>query len=148
MTQADLAGLARAWTSAPEVESGVAEMLTVARALFVQSWWRYEFQTVAVLWSLMAVEAALRTRFPSQSTRTTLAQLLERARDSGALNDEEFVVLGAGRKLRNSLVHAVEQTTLGPGGTAPMLATAHLLINRLCSERAVGEAPSDGSPTA
>ncbi len=62
VSQADLEGLAQGWSCSPTVEPAVAEMLAVARALFVQSWFRYEFQVVAVVWSLMGVEAALRGR--------------------------------------------------------------------------------------
>ncbi len=80
-------------------------------------------------------------------TRTSLAELLERARDAGALSDEELSVLDAGRRLRNSLVHAIGQTSLTLGAVVPMLETAHLLINRLCADSVATEARDDSPRT-
>lgn len=131
IAQADLADIADDWPRPPAATPGVAEMLAVARALFVHAWWRYEFQLVAVVWSLMAVEAALRDRHAAGDERPSFSELLRRARREGTLGDSELTVLENGRRLRNGLVHPSEQSNMTLGATAPILHTAHLIIDRV-----------------
>lgn len=61
----------------------VAQLLRTTRALFVDSWLHYKFLTVAVAWSLIAVEAALRNVHPGRG-RDPLKALHRRAHSAGA----------------------------------------------------------------
>ena len=60
-----------------------------------------------------------------------LASLLARVGRAGILDAEELRLPKAAGKLRNSLAHPDQQTALTPGAAAPMLSTAHELIDRL-----------------
>ncbi len=50
------------WPTTEATPEGVARLLRTSRDLYVASFYAYEFLTVGVLWSLLAVEAALRLR--------------------------------------------------------------------------------------
>lgn len=66
---ADLVAHAAGWPTHPEVNAQIAEMLKTCRALFAHSYFVYEFGPVAVVWSVLAVEAALRDRLGEEATQ-------------------------------------------------------------------------------
>lgn len=121
----DLQRLADEWRTSPVVPEGVASLLSTSRALFTHSWFVYEFMAVAVAWSLMAVEAALRSALTPVSDRTTLKDLIERAGRDGLLTAAWVERLDAARKLRNSFAHSRSQSAFTVGMAAPLLEAAH-----------------------
>ena len=107
-------------------------MLAVSRDLFVHSYFVHEFAVVAVVWSLLAVEASLRLALGvDPSDPTGFKKLIGRAHGRGLLSLEEMVQLDAGREFRNRLVHTEGQTTFTLGMSVPLVAVAHSLIARL-----------------
>ena len=82
----------------------VAEILGTSRQLFVHGYYVYEFVTVVVAWSLLAVETALRARLPAGESATFKA-MLKRAESEKVLTPEMADRLDAGRQIRNSFSH-------------------------------------------
>lgn len=108
--------------------SRVASLLTTSRALFVQSYFVYEFLVVSALWSLHAVEAGLRVHFDSDAR---FVQLIKMAQDSQLLTSDEVDRLDAGRRLRNELAHADEQGAWTFGMSSGVVHASHEIVARL-----------------
>ncbi|MGO4258148.1 hypothetical protein [Marmoricola sp. RAF53] len=113
------------WPRASSTPAGVEGLLKTSRDLFVCSYFAYEFLTVAVLVSLQAVEAALRSSLGSDQR---LATLSKRARAEGLVTQEQFEVLEAGRQLRNEFSHPAEPTVWTFGMAGPCIEVAHLVV--------------------
>lgn len=128
--RAALEALAATWRAGAEVAAPVADMLAVARRLFVHSYFVYEFGLVAVVWALLALEAALRDCIET-SESATLATLLDHARMRELLDAREAESLGAARELRNRLVHGRAHPAFTPGLVAELLASMHAAISNL-----------------
>jgi hypothetical protein len=60
----DLQELVLQWPTSGVVPERINEMLRTTSALFGHHYFVYEFGAVAVVWSLLALEAALCDRFP------------------------------------------------------------------------------------
>src|SRR5690242_417341 len=103
MNPARLREAADDWTVTESTPEGVAGLLGTSRALFVQSFFVYEFLTVSALLALQAVEASLKVRLDVE--RLEFARLIERAAMEGLLSEEARGRLDAGRLLRNQLSH-------------------------------------------
>ncbi len=128
--RADLRRAADSWPTSERTPHPVAEMLRVSRELFVHSYFVYEFGAVAVVWSVLALEGALRDRLGEAAGKWDgLSTLIDRTREYGWISDEEQESLKAGALFRNRLVHAGEQTYLPPGTTEPMLHASHAAIS-------------------
>lgn len=139
----DLSAIADDWTglvSEVESDAGPGSILATARSLFVHSWFDYDFQPVAVLVSLRAVEAALRSAYTSLNRRTPLAHVEERAHRDGLIGDEDHERLNAGIKLRNRFSHADRRISISPGMSVPMLEAAHRIVAQVAAHE---EPPSD-----
>jgi hypothetical protein len=80
---------------------------------------------VAGMWSLLAVEAALRVRLDSEQQ---LVKLIGRAQLEGLITDKSATQLQAARHFRNDLAHARQQDVWTVGMAAPVLATAHEVV--------------------
>jgi hypothetical protein len=128
---ADLAAAAADWPVAPGVPDEVKAILSVARELFVHSYFVYEFSVVAVAWSLFAVEAAARDCLGQSTGRKGLTALIGECHTRGWLTVEEVKSLRAGAKIRNSLAHPCLQTVFTVGMAAPMMASAHQAVSDL-----------------
>lgn len=122
---ADLSRLADEWRTSPAVPGGVASLLETSRALFTHSWFVYEFMAVAVAWSLMAVEAALREALAPVPDRMNLKDLIERAEREGRIPRAWAGRLDACRQLRNGFAHPQTQTVFTVGMAAPVLEASH-----------------------
>jgi hypothetical protein len=131
---ADLQNLADEWRTSPFVPDGVASLLSTSRALFTHSWFVYEFMAVAVAWSLMAVEAALRSALAPVSNGTSLKNLILRAEREGLVTPAWTERLHAARQLRNRFAHPETQPAFTVGMAAPLLETAH----EVCCQLAAG----------
>lgn len=133
-TWKDLQQLASEWPVSDTVPQHINAMLQTARDLFVQHYFVYEFGAVSVVWSLLALEAALRDRFSVEEDKERrLVDLIAEARDCRWIRDNDDQLLDAGRQLRNRFVHAHKQAVLTPGLVAGMLQTTQDLIVRLYS---------------
>ena len=107
MSVALLSRVASEWPTTSTTPSGVAEILRTSRQLFVHGYFVYEFVTVAVAWSLLAVEAALRAKLPGRNSR--FKSMLKRAASEALLTPEMASRLDAGRHLRNDFSHPTGQ---------------------------------------
>lgn len=122
---ADLQHLADEWRTSPGMPDGVA---------FTHGWFVYEFMAVAVAWSLMAVEAALRSALAPVPGRMSLKDLILRAEHEGLVTPAWTESLDAARQLRNGFAHPETQSAFTVGMAAPLLEAAH----EVCCQLAVG----------
>jgi hypothetical protein len=81
--------------------SGLADYLRVARALLLESYFLYDFALVATMWTMLALESALRGSLDAGDS-STLVQLINQAKERGLIDDEGAAALHDVRKLRNS----------------------------------------------
>ena len=116
-------------------------MLRVARALFVHSYFVYEFSLTAVIWGLLALEASLRGCLDA-SDRESLASLIRRAKDRGLITPIEADALDAGRELRNRIVHGHLLPAFSPGAAAQMLEATHEAISDIYERVAAESGPA------
>lgn len=141
----DLEEEVSSWERGPYVSQEIDRMLSVARSLFLHSYFVHEFAVVAVVWSLLAIEASLRLVLGTPaSDMTSFKKLIGQAHGRGLLTREEMVQLEAGRGFRNRLVHSDGQKTFSLGMSVPLLVVSHLLTARLF-ERAETGRDLDGS---
>jgi hypothetical protein len=95
------------WPINAAVPVGVADYLRVARALWVQSYFLDQAALVATMWTMLALESALRGCLDA-SDSSTLGQLINRAKERGLIDYEGASALHDVRKLRNEISqHAV-----------------------------------------
>lgn len=128
----ELRRVAGEWFVTRATPEGPAALLRTSRDLFVHAYYEYEFFTVAVIWSIFAVEAGLRARFDADH-RMDLRRLVRQAEQDGLLpargwEDER---LDAGRKLRNRVIHGKQQIVQTPAMAAPMIAASHEVVAAL-----------------
>jgi hypothetical protein len=115
---------------APEA---AATVLRTARELLRQSYYCYEFSTVAVMHSLIAVEIVLRDRIPDAGKKP-LHQLIKRGAADGILTARQAEYLDCGRQIRNGMAHG--QTThavMPPAMAVPMVTTSFTIVSELCA---------------
>lgn len=121
------------WPRATATPDDVAGLLRTSRDLYVASFYAYEFLTVGVLWSLLAVEAALRLRLDGNE-RDTLKALIGRAQKKKLLDDAAAEVLEAGRELRNGFSHPVRQEAWSFGMAGGTIRTSHAVVAHLFAD--------------
>lgn len=128
--RAALAELAGSWPSDERVRPAVGEMLRVSRQLFVHSYFVHEFAVVAVVWSVFALEAALRDCLGGEAgERDGLARLVGKAERRNWLSSAQAEAIRAGAELRNRLVHTEGQKAFTVGMTAELLAASHQAVS-------------------
>ena len=115
------------WPTTSATPHGVADLLRTSRDLYVASFYAYEFVTVGVLWSLHAVEAALRLKLKG-SEHDSLRQLVHDAHERGLLDDAAAEVLDAGRQLRNGFSHPERQEAWTYGMAGQTIRTSHAIV--------------------
>lgn len=126
--------VADSWRRDLVVATGVSEMLVVARDLFVFSFFKYDFGLVAVAWSLLALEEALRDCLDvDREKKLGLKALIGKAQGRGWFSDGEAKALHAGKKLRDRIVHTEGHKVYSPGMVAELLASSHAAIGDLYS---------------
>jgi hypothetical protein len=133
-----LAELVDQWPSSEAVtKPEVASMLKTCRDLFVHCYFVYEFGLVAVIWSVLAVEAALRDCLGEEATQDDgLGRLIGKAQGLGWLTAEQAEAIGAGAEFRNRIVHARAHGVLTLPLVAGPLQTAHEVIVQLYTRAA------------
>lgn len=97
------------------VPEAAATVLRTARELLRQSYYCYEFSTVAVMHSLIAVEIVLRDRIPGAGTKP-LFQLIRQGADAGTLTARQAEYLDYGKQIRNGMAHGKTPHAVMPLG--------------------------------
>lgn len=115
------------WPTTSATPDDVAGLLRTSRDLYVASFYAYELLTVGVLWSLLAVEAALRLKLDG-SEHDSFKTLVATARKRGLLDDAAVEVLDAGRQLRNGFSHPERQEAWSYGMAGPTIRTSHVVV--------------------
>lgn len=129
MSPGRLRHTAGTWALSTATPPGIADLLKTSRALFVQSYFAYEFLTLGVLVSLQAVETSLRVRL--EQPRERFHRLIDRGASDGLYDDVTRERLHAGRELRNLFSHPDEQVVWSYGMTAPLIAGSHEIVAAL-----------------
>jgi len=133
MSVAVLNSVASEWPTTSTTPPGVAEILRTSRLLFVHGYCVYEFFTVGVAWSLLAVETALRTRLQA-GEGARFKEMLKRAESERILTPEMADCLDAGRQIRNNFSHPTGQSVWMPSMATSALMTSHAAIAGLFPE--------------
>lgn len=115
------------WPVSEQTPKDVANQLARSRKLFVDGYYTYENFIDAVIRSLQAVEAAMRLRFNAKKG-DSFTQLIQRANREGLIDDHARDALDAGRRFRNSQIHATALAILPPSMAAGMIETSHKFV--------------------
>jgi hypothetical protein len=83
------------WPLSPNTPENVAAHLARSRQIFVDGYYTYENFIDAATRSLQAVEVALRVRMDA-GTKVSFAQMIDRAKAEGLVDDEAHDVLHTG----------------------------------------------------
>ena len=118
------------WTVSEQTPEGVAALLARSRRMFVDGYYTYENFMDAATRSLQAVEAALRVRFGADE-KVSFFNLIKRAHDEDLVDDAAYDVLNLGRRLRNSQVHATNQSVVNPVVAANIIRVSHLFVSKI-----------------
>jgi hypothetical protein len=136
--QPELIALVEGWTVGPAVPESVADVLTVARSLLIDSFVTYAYSLVAVTWGLLAMEASLNGCLPSGEgqDRRSFRRLIGEARRRGLITNDEASALGLAASLRNRIVHGHLQPKLSmqsytPHDAVVMLEAIHQAVSDL-----------------
>lgn len=113
------------------IPASAATVLRTARELLRHSYYCYEFSTVAVLHSLVAVEIVLRDRVPDAGSKP-LHTLIRQGASSGILTARQAEYLDDGRQIRNRLAHGRTTHAAMPFAMAePMVRTSFTIVTEL-----------------
>jgi hypothetical protein len=116
-----------------DVPKAAATVLRTARELLRQSYYCYEFSTVAVMHSLIAVEIVLRDRTPDAGKKP-LQKVIDQGAAEGLLTARQAEFLNDGRKIRNRMAHGrTTHTALPPAMAAGMVGTSFRIVTELCT---------------
>ena len=126
------------WPLSSDTPDGVAALLSRSRQMFVDGYYTYENFMDAATRSLQAVEAALRVRFDA-GEKASFAQLIDRAKAEGLVDDDTHDVLHAGRRLRNSQIHATATPALNPAMSARVIGSSHKLVAEIFNSEQTAE---------
>ncbi|WP_073969752.1 hypothetical protein [Streptomyces sp. CB02460] len=130
---ADMHGLVEGLVVPDGGPEAAATVLRTARELLRQSYYCFEFSTVAVMHSLIAVEIVLRDRIPDAGKKP-LQQLIKQGADAGILTARQAEYLDDGRKIRNRLVHGhTAHAAMPPAMSVPMVTTSFTIVSELCA---------------
>jgi hypothetical protein len=133
MTVVVLRGRTDKWPRSAHTPKGVATLLARSRQMFVDGYYTYEDFTDAATKSLQAVEAALRVRFGCGS-KISFAELIDRAKAEGLVDDYTHDILHTGRILRNSEIHTTAPSVLNPASAARVIGSSHKLVAEIFGE--------------
>ena len=137
----DLEAIVDTWTPLLDrvEDAGTLALLSSARALFTQSWLRYELLVDASLKALQAVECGLRQiLYPILPVTTPFKSLVWRAESDGLLIPSEADLLRAGVELRNALSHPLGVRLFTPGMAADIIERGHEFVS-IFARRAISD---------
>jgi hypothetical protein len=140
MTVENLRGRTEKLPLSPYTPKNVATILARSRQMFVDGYYTYENFSDASTRSLQAVEAALRVRFDA-GKKVTFAQLIDRAKAEGLVDDYAHDILHLGRRLRNDEIHATTPSALNPASAVGVIGAAHKLVAEIFADRAERSGP-------
>lgn len=123
----DLEAVADQWPVHSDTPPGVANQLAVARQLFTHSLLVWEFGAVAVAWSLLAVETALKT-VTGPHPPSGLHKLITEAAARGLITPKQKAELDHARRLRNQFAHPESQPVWSLWMASPALRASHEAI--------------------
>jgi hypothetical protein len=130
MTPERFASVTDTWVVSRQTPSGVSDQLDVTRSLYCHGFFVYEFITVAVQQSFIALEAALAHRL--DRPQDSLGDLIARANRHRLVDDAGFKSLDKGaRRLRNGFSHARQQEVWTPGMAAPVIGSVFTTVATL-----------------
>ncbi|MGX5187069.1 hypothetical protein ACWKT5_31000 [Streptomyces avermitilis] len=96
--------------------------MRTARELLRQSYYCYEFSTVAVMHSLIAVE------------KKPLYQLIKHGADDGILTARQAEYLDYGRQIRKGMAHGQNTHAVMPPAIAvPLVTISFTIVTELCA---------------
>ncbi|GAA3135706.1 hypothetical protein GCM10010521_22170 [Streptomyces rameus] len=125
-----------------DVPKAARTVLRTARELLRQSYYYYEFSTVAVMHSLIAVEIVLRDRIPDAGTEP-LFQLIKQGAADGILTARQAEYLDYGRQIRNGMAHGkTTHAVMPPALAVPMVTTSFAIVSELCEAVRLGDPPA------
>ncbi|MER5974454.1 hypothetical protein ABT112_32910 [Streptomyces sp. NPDC002055] len=120
----------------------VMSALETSRELIRHSYYRYEFATVAVTHSLLAVEHVLAERL---AVEAPLQDLIERAAGAGLITAELAAGLDRGRLLRDKLTQgAVTSAAVGPARAVKLVRAVFDAVSLLLRPPAAAAAKAAG----
>ncbi|MHB8379683.1 MAG: hypothetical protein ACYDB2_07175 [Acidimicrobiales bacterium] len=86
-------------------DESAVELLSMARRLFVHSWYDYEFLAISMTICLQALEAAFRRLYPDADDRVPFKKLVKRLEVEEGIPPEITATGYAAVELRNLLSH-------------------------------------------
>jgi len=104
----DLVARVDAWTVSDAVPELIADVLRVARALLIDSYFIYDYSLVATTWALLITEACLKDCLVYAAKgpdKRTFGQLIDEAHRRGLIQQDEANALRGVAELRNRVVH-------------------------------------------
>jgi hypothetical protein len=128
MTYRVMLELTQTWPVTTATPDGPAALLKAARDMFALGFYSYELMASASVWSLFAMEAALRLRLESTAP---LAKLIELAAERNLIPKGSDGALDAGRQVRNRVVHGGLQPVWSVGMAGPVMRTSHAVVAEL-----------------
>ncbi len=121
------------------VPEPIHEQIEVCKKLCVQSYFVYEFATVAMERSFMIIESALKAKYAQLGNRvnryTTLGPLMDWAIKEKIITDVPSEILKAVKKMRNIFAHPIQQSIDTPSSAINMLKKNVELINSIFKNR-------------
>ena len=93
----------------------------------MDSWFDYDFMTVACLTGFQAMEASFRVLYP-ESERTPFRKLIRRAQEEDIIPSNIADLADSGAELRNQLSHPLTHATLTVGMAGSVLENSHRLV--------------------
>jgi hypothetical protein len=127
------------------VPEGIADVLSTARRLIVDSYYEYDYTLVAGAWSWLIVEACLRGSTAAEGEgkdRRTFGELVRQARKDGLISQEESDVLSRLVELRNSVFHHAylkpkpAQESYSPDAALQMIEAVHDAVSDIYARAA------------
>jgi hypothetical protein len=128
--------LSNSWPLREATTDGTASLLRTSRALFVHSYFVYEFLALGVLVSFQAVESALRDVL---GTNATWNKLVLKAESEGLIDSGQAEHLHAARMLRNTFSHPSQQTVWPHGMASMAIETSHVIVAELTDARGASQ---------
>jgi hypothetical protein len=130
MTPERFASVTDTWVVSTQTPFGVADLLNVTKSLYCHGFFVYEFVTVAVQHSFIALEASLAHRL--DRPKDSMGDLINRASREGLVDEAAFEALNQGaRRLRNGFGHARQQQVWTPGMAVPVIGSVFATVATL-----------------
>lgn len=120
------------WATTSATPNGPSELLSTSRDCYAQGYYAYGLFAVGGVWSITAIEAALRMKLDADR-KTKLSELVKTAERAGYLPERGWDDgrLDAGRQLRNKTMHGDDQQLWTPAMARGVIAASHEAVASL-----------------